>query len=284
MKTKLIAPRLLRSILHSAFCILPFAVSAATNDLSSALQQGLFEEEANRNLPAAISAYEAVSRQFDKNRALAATAVFRLGECYRKQGQTNEAAAHYERILRDFADQQQLVTLSRQNLAGMGMTPPAAAAPSAPSLSRASRQEQAKLLEQQIKLAEQDAIAAKQMVEVGRMTQGEARSKEREVLSLRQQLVALDLQAGAGTSADTKATTSVVIDEEETEIRRLQAMIRNSPDLINAPTGGAGDNFTPLGRAANKGQLRVAQFLLDSGAEVNRAYAGSTFTNPMSEP
>ena len=277
MKTKLIASRLLRSILHSTFFILPFAVSAATNDLSSALQQGLFEEEANRNLPAAISAYEAVSRQFDKNRALAATAVFRLGECYRKQGQTNEAAAHYERVLRDFADQQQLVTLSRQNLAGMGMTPPAPVASAAPPLSRASRQEQAKLLEQQIKLAEQDAIAAKQMVEVGRMTQGEARSKEREVLSLRQQLAALDLTAESVASKDTKpATTSVVIDEEETEIRRLQAMIRNSPDLINAPSGGPGDNYTPLGRAANKGQLRVAQFLLDSGAEVNRAYESRT--------
>jgi ankyrin repeat protein len=49
-------------------------------------------------------------------------------------------------------------------------------------------------------------------------------------------------------------------------------MIKNSPDLINAPTGGANDDFTPLGRAASKGQLRVAQFLLDSGAEVNRAY------------
>src|SRR5690349_19149173 len=36
------------------FALLPLAVCAATNDFSSALQQGLFEEEANRNLPAAI--------------------------------------------------------------------------------------------------------------------------------------------------------------------------------------------------------------------------------------
>jgi ankyrin repeat protein len=459
---------------------------AATNDLSSALQQGLFEEEANRNLPAAISAYEAVAKQFEKDRALAATAVFRLGECYRKQGQTNEAAAHYERILRDFADQQQLVTLSRQNLAGLGAKPPV---PAASSLSRASRQEQAKLLEEQIKLAEQDVAEVRKQSEVGAATQAQVRAKEREVLILRQQLAAqdvglemssqpavslgarqaqkrllddeiklaeedlantkllaqggrtplgdvnrkerevlrlrqqlagLDLQAGssassAGTASDeadqlaghiagieqlkddpakqgravlalypdadlktmllhlpklqeqvarftkdptlkldfriegfrvaigpggqgihalergtvnnaelhlpeaqaevkdqlariservdfilglqkarlqvlqsvahiaapggavkTGSTTSVVIDDEETEIRRLQKMIQNSPDLINAPSGGADDNNTPLGRAANKGQLRVAQYLLDSGAEVNRAYQSRT--------
>ena len=59
--------------------------------------------------------------------------------------------------------------------------------------------------------------------------------------------------------------------EEEPEIRRLQAMIQNSPDLINAPVKIGDAQLTPLGHAANKGQLRVAQFLLDSGAEVNRS-------------
>ena len=93
---------------------------AATNDLTTTLQRGLFEEEANQNLTAAIAAYQSVAAQFDKDRKLAATAVFRLGECYRKQGDTNHAAAQYERVLRDFSDQAQLATLSRQNLAGLG--------------------------------------------------------------------------------------------------------------------------------------------------------------------
>jgi ankyrin repeat protein len=95
---------------------------AATNEVSALLQQGLFEEEANQNLDAAIQAYQAVIAQTDKNRQFAATAIFRLGECYRKQGKTNEAAAQYQRILRDFADQTQLAKLSQQNLEGMGMT------------------------------------------------------------------------------------------------------------------------------------------------------------------
>ena len=86
---------------------------AATNDVSTLLQKGLLEEEANRNLDAAIQSYQAVVTQTDKDHQFAATAVFRLGECYRKQGKTNEATAQYQRILREFSDQTELVKLSR---------------------------------------------------------------------------------------------------------------------------------------------------------------------------
>jgi cytohesin len=94
---------------------------AQTNDLTLLLQQGLFQEQANRNLDAAIANYQMLAAQFEKDRQLAATAVFRLGECYRAEGKTNEAAAQYQRILSDFPDQTTLATLSRQDLAGMGM-------------------------------------------------------------------------------------------------------------------------------------------------------------------
>src|SRR5215469_10238202 len=100
----------------SAFAAL---AHAATNDLTGLLQKGLFEEEANRNLDAAISNYQSLANAFDKDRQLAATAIFRLGECYRKLGRTNEAAAQYQRIVREFSDQQTLATLSQQNLAGL---------------------------------------------------------------------------------------------------------------------------------------------------------------------
>ena len=93
---------------------------AATNDLTGLLQQGLFEEEANRNLDAAIANYQSLASAFDKDRQLAATAIFRLGECYRKLGKTNEAMVQYQRIVKEFSDQQTLVNLSRQNLAGIG--------------------------------------------------------------------------------------------------------------------------------------------------------------------
>src|SRR6266446_83133 len=91
-------------------------LTSAAEGVNELLQKGLFEEEANHNLDAAIKAYQSVITQQDDQRKLAATAVFRLGECYRKLGRTNEATAQYERILRDFADQPSLAALSRQYL------------------------------------------------------------------------------------------------------------------------------------------------------------------------
>jgi hypothetical protein len=63
----------------------------AAETLTQTFQQALFEEEANRNLAAAIEGYEAVVKRLDEQRQLAATAVFRLGECYRNLGQNNDA-------------------------------------------------------------------------------------------------------------------------------------------------------------------------------------------------
>ncbi len=100
------------------FSLAGAAVSRAqTNNLTSLLQQGLLEEQANGNLDAAIADYRSLALEFDKDRQLAATAVFRLGECYRAQGKTNEAAAQYRhRILREFPEMDKLATMSRQNV------------------------------------------------------------------------------------------------------------------------------------------------------------------------
>ncbi|MBU6401992.1 MAG: ankyrin repeat domain-containing protein, partial [Verrucomicrobia bacterium] len=125
MKTKLL-------VLIVAFVVVsPVRAADASSD---ALQQGLFEEEANHDLDAAIRAYQSVAARYDEQRKLAATAVFRLGECYRKLGKTNEANAQYQRVLRDFADQPQLVKLSREYLgpAAASSATAAASIPGAP--------------------------------------------------------------------------------------------------------------------------------------------------------
>ena len=101
-------------ILAMVICILALATAPAAEPAESGLlQKGLYEEEANHDLKAAIEAYQALVTQFDAQRAATATAIFRLGECYRKQGKTNEATAFYQRILRDFADQTELARLSK---------------------------------------------------------------------------------------------------------------------------------------------------------------------------
>lgn len=374
----------------------------AADPITESFQKALFEEEANQNLDAAIKAYQAVIDATDAQRRLTATAVFRLGECYRKLGQTNAAVAQFQRLLRDYVDQTNLVTLSRQNLAGLGVRPTPTVATAGPdtrslvlerelaaqeadltrmrtlyshltnlsrleltrviptvapdaqlatlleTLSRteqqlaemqqqfsqehpevkakvnvlkkvsqqveervdgivagfkarteaqqaavdalrrewdlaragtpasatavnpAARAEQKRLLEQEIKLAEDQLAAVKEQFKAGVTSQTEVNTQEREVLALKRQLAGLDAGGGVASGAFAERLQAIVeatqTDEEEKEIRRLQALIQNSPDLINA-IGNQGS--APLHEAASKGWLRVARFLLDHGADVD---------------
>jgi ankyrin repeat protein len=167
--------------------------AAATNDLASALQKGLFEEEANRNFPAAIEAYQGVINRFDEDRKLAATAIFRVGEIYRKQGKTNEANAQYERVVREFSDQSTLATLSQSYLASSttsSINPP----------------------------------------------------------------------------RTNLTSESLLTSDEAEEVKKIRALIRDSPDLINARDQGGN---TRLHTVAFLGHLVVARFLVENGADIN---------------
>lgn len=104
-----------------AALLLPIVrLHSAETEMAGALQKGLFEEEANHNLAAAKESYQAVVGKFDQERKLAATAVFRLGECYRKEGKTEEANQQYLRIVREFTDQAELVKSSQAVLGPQG--------------------------------------------------------------------------------------------------------------------------------------------------------------------
>ncbi len=356
----------LKFLMLAMMLALATVARGATNDLTGLLQKGLFEEEANRDLPAAIANYQSLASAFDKDRQLAATAIFRLGECYRKLNKTNEASAEYQRIIKEFSDQDTLVTLSRQNLAGLGGG--AAVAASNPIVSEQVRQlEWVKKLqamplsevrqvaptvltdatlinliyqynqgeldlirlrvdhgEEQAEVKKEKAIQAALQDKIKERLDGMSRAltleteqsasgggngpatlsdallrlqieRTREqiasdlgdlqelskmflptnarVVDLKKRIDAENaslalleekLQASQGVAAE--GGNPVTTDEEQQEIRRIQLMIQNSPDLINAPDG---DGNTPLIVAATKGQMVVAKYLLDHGADVN---------------
>jgi ankyrin repeat protein len=288
------------------FLLVAALAQAQTNDLTALLQQGLFEEQANQNLDAAIADYSSLAKQFDKDRQLAATAVFRIGECYRMQGRTNEAAAQYQRILHEFSDQQMLATLSRQNLAGLGRLGGDAAGIPSSQPSSSPNPELTRELQLVKKLQAMPIFALIQVAptlltdatlnnlinqynqcdldllrlrvdhssddpEVKRILAIQAGMSEkiRERLEGLSQALALDL-ASAGnielTTTSSDGGFAPVPDDEDREIQLIQQMIQNSPDLINVP----GENGrTPLADAAVNGWLKVATYLLDHGADVN---------------
>jgi ankyrin repeat protein len=312
--------------LLAALLIAPWA-HAATNDLTTLLQRGLFEEEANRNIEAAISNYDSLAKAFDQNRQIAATAVFRLGECYRKLGRTNEAAIQYQRIVKEFPDQGTLATLSRQNLAGMNLSPAASGATQSESVSpnlKMVMDAEAEAISLQTQVEHLKALNGSQLVAVlqqnypdptltklvqNRNEAVQARvtlsltvstnhlkyqNNEDLIERIEKQIsehadgILLGLQNKAAVAAETakvlraqlgeaprskpsvREDLLVSVDPEDAEIQRIKTLIANSPDLVNSTVAGS----TPLCKAAAAGQLRVVNYLLDHGANIDLKCGG----------
>ena len=95
---------------------------APTDDRAEvALQAAIHTEIVDGNLKAAIQQYEAVTRS--GNRKAAAQALVKMGRCYEKLGDAQSKAA-YERVIRDYTDQQDAVRQAQRSLAAMNIKPP----------------------------------------------------------------------------------------------------------------------------------------------------------------
>jgi len=104
--------------------VLPPTDTAAQKSQSADILLGaaLHQEEVEGNIEAAIATYKKLLAEFPGNRPLAAQAQLHLGFCYEKLGevQAKEARAAYERVVRDYADQSEIVAQARVRLAALG--------------------------------------------------------------------------------------------------------------------------------------------------------------------
>lgn len=83
----------------------------------------------------------------------------------------------------------------------------------------------------------------------------------------REQLVSLGVTPTAPASE-----VPTIPEAERQEIARLERIVANSPDLLNASEG---QTPPPLHQAASKGQIHVATFLLDQGARIDLFSSGT---------
>jgi tetratricopeptide (TPR) repeat protein len=88
------------------------------NSAESLLQAAAKRELVDGDLAGAIEGYKRALAAAKSNRAVAAQALLRLGQCYRKQG-TAEARLTFERLLREYADQTEAVANARAELAAL---------------------------------------------------------------------------------------------------------------------------------------------------------------------
>ena len=72
------------------------------------LQAAIRMETVEGDLKGAIELYKKIAAQPGAGRATVATALLRMGQCYEKLGDS-EARKAYERVVRDYADQAEIV-------------------------------------------------------------------------------------------------------------------------------------------------------------------------------
>lgn len=88
---------------------------------SESLRQGLYQEEVKRDPAAAAKHYQEVLNQYARQTPIAATALFRLAEIRKAQGDNGEAIALYQRLLAEFPRADTEGKLALERLADLGV-------------------------------------------------------------------------------------------------------------------------------------------------------------------
>jgi tetratricopeptide (TPR) repeat protein len=102
------------------------ALAASTGEL---LQQGLYAEEVEGNIDSAIKSYQQVIDNKSAPRNHVAQALYRQGMCYLKTGDEQSARAALEKLVTEYADQNEIVEKARPSLEDLMNFDPAALMP-----------------------------------------------------------------------------------------------------------------------------------------------------------
>lgn len=117
MKTTLLTP--LRTIAMTiAFATIPITAPAGAASPSELLEKGIYTEETKGDIEGAIAIYQQLVGEAKAGQTLAAQAQLRLGQCLLKQNRAGEAQAAFEKLIRDFPNEKELVAKAREHLPG----------------------------------------------------------------------------------------------------------------------------------------------------------------------
>ncbi|MEP4079894.1 ankyrin repeat domain-containing protein [Haloferula sp.] len=100
--------------------LLALPLLGAEPDLSEQLRDALYTEEVTRDPAKAAKTYEKILTDFDQQRPIAASALFRLAEVRRNADDKDAAIALYQRLLREFSEFERESELAHKHLANLG--------------------------------------------------------------------------------------------------------------------------------------------------------------------
>lgn len=98
--------------------------STAAESLSVLLQKGIFAEETEGDLDAAIKIYDSIVKEAEANRSLVAQAKYRLGVCYKKKGSKAEAIEILNQFVEQYPSDGPLHQKAQNLLADLGQSLP----------------------------------------------------------------------------------------------------------------------------------------------------------------
>ena len=104
--------------LLSITTLLTAAEATGAGSPSELLEQGLYSEQTKGDIDEAMKLYQQVVAEGKAGQAVAAQAQYRLGMCYHKKKNYAEATAAFERVVRDYPEQRDLVALASRYLTG----------------------------------------------------------------------------------------------------------------------------------------------------------------------
>ena len=113
------------SVLMSVLLIPVFPGFVPAQSASELLEKGIYTEETVGDLQAAIAIYDRIVKDARTERPHVARALYRLGLCYGKAGQTEAAEKAFRALVQDYAEQTELVDRARQHLPGLTWALPA---------------------------------------------------------------------------------------------------------------------------------------------------------------
>ncbi len=93
-----------------------FTSTVQAKPASVLLQEGLYAEEVEGNLDAAIEIYQKAVKQAARVEKTAARATYRIGMCYLKKGEKEKAADYFEQITTKFGQQKALAQRAQSQL------------------------------------------------------------------------------------------------------------------------------------------------------------------------
>jgi hypothetical protein len=110
-------------LLTPALGLLAFALTLGPTVLSAAspadtLEEGIYTEETKGDLDAAMTLYRQVVAESKTGETSAAQAEYRLGVCYYRQKNYAEASAAFEKLIKDYPNEKELVKAARKYLDG----------------------------------------------------------------------------------------------------------------------------------------------------------------------